>query len=86
MCGQINANIYSDPSNHKRLLLVYCSVCVVVIQHSTPCQQTSNYCTVYLVWLALKAKEIPYASTGARVVRIGDHASVLPSHKSFSCE
>ena len=45
---------------HKRLLLVYCSVCVVVIQSSTTCQQLFPCCTVCLVWLALGAREVPY--------------------------
>ena len=46
---------------HKRLLLVSCSVSVVVIQSSTQCQQTFPCCTVCLVWLALGAREVPYA-------------------------
>ena len=41
-------------------LLVSCSVSVIVIQSSTPCQQTFPCCTVCLVWLALRAREIPY--------------------------
>jgi hypothetical protein len=43
---------------HKRLLLVSCSVSVVVIQSSTPCQQTFPCCTAHLVWLVLGAREI----------------------------
>ena len=43
---------------HKRLLLVSCSVIVVVIQSSTPCQQTFPRCKARLVWLVLGAWEL----------------------------
>ena len=59
-------------TDHKRSLLVSCSVSVVVTQSSTPCQQTFPCCTVCLVWLALGARKIPYATDPHTLIRPGN--------------
>ena len=49
-------------------------------QSSTPCQQTFSCCKVCLVWLALGARKIPYAS----ILQHRHHPSSTPGMPSIS--
>ena len=52
---------YGSPASSLLFLAVPVTRLGPSLQSSTPCQQTFSCCTVYLVWLALGARQIPYA-------------------------